>query len=237
MKENTYTLGIIGGMGTLATAYFLEQLAKHTCVENDQEHINTIILNHASLPSRLDAIRIEPIKKIFLKEIKKDFKILQHNNVSFIALTCNTAYSFFSEFEKMTTIPIIHMPKETVLAAIRENPKIKKIGIIATDAALHSKVYDTEILAVNKKVVHVSPAYQKQVMSLIYDDIKAKNFLDVQKFKKIITHLKKAGAEKIILGCTELSLFDRKYTYMKDCVDSTHSLIKKCIELHNKKVL
>ena len=49
-------LGVIGGMGSEATSYYFEELVAHTKAATDQEYIDTIILNHATLPDRTAAI-------------------------------------------------------------------------------------------------------------------------------------------------------------------------------------
>ena len=49
-------LGVIGGMGPEATAYFYEEVIAHTRALKDQDHIDMVILSHASMPDRTGAI-------------------------------------------------------------------------------------------------------------------------------------------------------------------------------------
>ena len=49
-------LGVIGGMGPEATAYFYEEIIAHTGALKDQDHIDMVILSHASMPDRTEAI-------------------------------------------------------------------------------------------------------------------------------------------------------------------------------------
>lgn len=48
MKEKV--LGVLGGVGPLATIYFADLVIKMTDAKTDQEHIAMVILNHASIP-------------------------------------------------------------------------------------------------------------------------------------------------------------------------------------------
>ena len=45
-------LGVIGGLGPLATAYFMELVIKMTKAECDQEHLDMIIYNCPGTPDR-----------------------------------------------------------------------------------------------------------------------------------------------------------------------------------------
>ena len=49
-------LGVLGGVGPLATIYFADLVIKMTDAKTDQEHIAMIILNHASIPDRTEYI-------------------------------------------------------------------------------------------------------------------------------------------------------------------------------------
>ena len=85
------TLGVIGGMGTEATSYFFEELANHTKVSKDQDHIDTVILNHASLLDRTEAILSKKTDKL-LELLIKDVKTLEKLGVKNIAIPCNTSH-------------------------------------------------------------------------------------------------------------------------------------------------
>ena len=49
-------LGVIGGMGPEATAFFYEEVIKHTDASRDQEHLDMVIISQASMPDRTHAI-------------------------------------------------------------------------------------------------------------------------------------------------------------------------------------
>ena len=67
-----YKLGVIGGMGPLATVNFYEKIVLNTDAHKDNEHINLIVLNHSTMPDRTKCI-IENRKTELLDSIRKDF--------------------------------------------------------------------------------------------------------------------------------------------------------------------
>jgi aspartate racemase len=237
MKDK-YTLGIIGGMGPLATSYFFDQIVTHTKAETDNDHINLVILNHASMVSRVEAVFDENKKEEFLAQIKKDFEYLENIGVQNVAIPCNGAHSFFDELEKMTTVNIINMPRETIKdileKAKNENKTIKKVGVLCTDATIKSEIYKNELDKNNIETVYPDEVFQKDLMEIIYNEIKKDGKLNIEKLAKIINHMQEKGSEIIILACTELSLFKNYYEVKETCVDAMNSLVKKSIELSGK---
>lgn len=62
------TLGVIGGLGPMATAYFLRRIVEMTDAWTDQEHLDVIVLNRPSIPDRtayiLDRTKPSPLPPI-----------------------------------------------------------------------------------------------------------------------------------------------------------------------------
>ena len=80
-------LGVIGGMGPEATSFYYARVIARTKAESDQEHINMIILSHATMPDRTQAI-LTGNKLPFLKAITQDARDLEMLGVENIAIPC-----------------------------------------------------------------------------------------------------------------------------------------------------
>src|SRR5699024_1562718 len=106
-------LGVLGGMGPMATSVFLDKLIKNTDADKDQDHINTVILNHSTLPDRTEAI-LEDKKLPFLNAVKTDLELFEVAGVENIAIPCNTSHYFYKEIQSMTSINIINMIQVTI---------------------------------------------------------------------------------------------------------------------------
>ena len=89
-------LGVIGGMGPEATSFYYARVIARTKAESDQEHINMIILSHATMPDRTQAI-LTGNKLPFLKAITQDARDLEMLGVENIAIPCNTSHYFLEE--------------------------------------------------------------------------------------------------------------------------------------------
>ena len=230
------TLGIIGGLGPMATAYFLELVVKMTDAKTDQEHIAMVILNHASIPDRTEYI-LDNTKPNPLPVMVADAKRLQNDGCDYIVIPCNTAHYFFDEIQKSVDVPIINILEETVSYAERTVPNLKCLGILATKGTIISGAYQNIIKKHGLDYRVPSEEDQKSLMHIIYDEVKAGEKVDICEFLRIVGELKKAGSDAVILGCTELSIIKKDFNLSRvDIVDSMECLARRSIELCGKKI-
>ncbi len=233
----TKTLGILGGVGPLASVRFAEMVINMTDSETDQGHIPIFMFNDNTIPDRTSYIlgksNIDPVPKM-TEGIRK----LSRFGCDYIVITCNTAHYFYDQLQASTDVTIVNMIEEAVNAAIEKKPNLKKIGVLATDGTVESGVYAKVIENRGLTCSVPSPESQKIIMDIIYRQVKAGKNVDVLGFLKIIDELRRDGCDVIILGCTELSVvnFDNNLTlHSGDIVDAMEALARKCIALCQKK--
>ena len=228
---NSVKLGVIGGMGPEATVDFYHRIIKHTVASRDQEHIDMIILNHASIIDRTYAIK-NGLEQELLNNLKQDIKILENASVNHIAITCNTCHTILDKIQSLTSIPIINMVEETVQYIAQHKSNYKKIGLMATDgtilSGMYQKWFDTYGLSLHAPQKDV----QSQIMDIIYQDIKTRGIYDKEKFQKVLTYFLQSGCDHVILGCTELSGFKQPFNAYS--IDPMDYLVKACIEKSGK---
>lgn len=228
-------LGIIGGMGPMATQLLYKRIIEKTDAACDQEHIDMIILNHSTIPDRTTAIKSGDTGKVF-SLILNDAKMLQDNGVTAIAIPCNTSHYFWENLQNEIEIPIINMVRSTVEKIKSSNPDIKKIGLLATDGTVFTGIYKKECDRLGIECIIPDEDIQKIVMSIIYDQIKAGEKGNIEDFSKIDTFLKKSGCEAAILACTELSCFRENHSLSDYYVDALEVLADEAITLSGGRI-
>lgn len=224
-----YKLGVIGGMGPLATVKFYDKVVLNTEAHNDNEHIDLIVLNHSTMPDRTRCI-IENKDTEFLNEIKKDLEILDKIGVDVVAIPCNTSHYFYDEFKNFVNLRIINMIEETILEIKRRG--IKKVSVFGTLGTLNSKVYNKYAKENGIEVKELSLEDKKTVMDIIYK-IKETNNLESKDFVEILNRYcndKTIG----IIACTELSLLDIPENL--NTIDALDVLVNKSIEYSGAKI-
>lgn len=228
------TVGVIGGLGPMATVYFFDMVVRLTDAKSDQDHVDMIITNRATTPDRTAYI-IGESKDSPVDVLIKDSKRLEACGSDFIVITCNTAHYFYKEISESVNIPVVNIIEETVKHA-KENGH-KKLGILATTGNIKTKLYQNMCEKYEIDYLTLDEDRQSDVMSIIYNDIKSGKPADMNKFNAIIDYLKSNDCDGVILGCTELSILKNDNNLDGDFyIDSLEVLARKSIENSGKKV-
>lgn len=226
-------LGIIGGMGPMATQLLYKRIIEKTDASCDQEHIDMIILNHSSIPDRTKAIKSGNTKEVFDK-LSKDAKMLEDNGMDAIAIPCNTSHYFWDRLQSEVNIPIINMVRKTVEAIKEKNPQIKRVGLLATDGTVFTGIYKKECERLEIVCVEPDEETQKLVMDIIYNQIKVGEKGNYEDFLRIDKFLKDKGCEAAILACTELSCFRENHKLCDFYIDALEVLSDEAIRFCQK---
>ena len=199
-------LGVLGGMGPQATNTFYQYVIDRTDARTDQEHVNALILSDSGVPDRTQAILgTEEQREAVYQRLLADARLLEGAGCTVIAVPCNTSHFFIPRVQEQISIPILHMIRETARELAAQGRR--RPGILATDGTIRTGLYQTEFAACGIQAAVPSPAAQRLVMSLIYDDIKAGRDGDPEKFAAIHQDLVGQGCDCAVLACTELSVF------------------------------
>ena len=213
-------IGILGGMGTQAGLDFCNKLAIQYRGKIDQDYPLFFLYNKSNIPGRPESIgkttgslsnRFENIssKKKYdkvLKSLVNGCKKLEKAKCKFIVIPCNTAHYWYDDLQKKIKIPIINMPKEVFNHTKKNCKKNSKIGLLATEGTLKTRVYD-KIFNKNYKLIFPNNKLQKHNVNKAIRDVKMGNVKKAAKeIQPAINYLIKNKCKKIILGCTELPI-------------------------------
>lgn len=225
-------LGVIGGLGPAASSFYYKGIIEHTLADCDQDHIDMVILSHATMPDRTKAIETGDDKQL-IELLQEDIRTLESLGVENIAIPCNTSHYYFEQMQSVTNIPIIHMIRESVRYAVSHYGNVKKIGIMGTDGTIDSGIYDIECKRAGVIPVHPSEEKQKEVMHIIYDEIKSGKPGTEAIFDDVMDEFRKLDCDVVILACTELSVYKQLHRVPDFCLDAMDVLIRESIVRSN----
>lgn len=195
-----HKLGILGGMGPMATYTLYKNIIENTPVKKDQDHIDMVILNASHIPDRTAGILKQgesPFPYLF-----NSIKLLENAGCDLIAIPCNTSHYYYDELQERCKTKILNMPDLTAQAL--EKQGIKKVYLMATEGTIVTGVYQKFFDARNIEITSSSGEEIAEMMRVIYD-IKAGKTPDISGLQNISDKYRKLGCEKIVLGCTEFS--------------------------------
>ena len=197
-------VGVLGGLGPAATVLFMRRLVELTDAPRDQDHVDLLVWQHGSIPDRSAFLlghgeSPEPV-------LVADAVALERAGARFIAIPCNTAVVWVEQMRAAVSIEVLDTVAETVDAARRAVPGLQRLGVLATDGTLLAGTYAAAAAAAGIDLITPAPEVQREVMSIVYDGVKAGEPVPRERFDAVVDHLRDQGAEAVSLGCTELSV-------------------------------
>lgn len=219
-------LGVIGGLGPMATAYFLELIVKMTAADRDQDHLPSITLSLPGIPDRtafvLDPTCPSPVPHLILAA-----RTLESLGACCIAVPCVTSHCFYSQLSASVGIPWLNAVEET--ARCLGEAGVEKAGILATRGTVQTGLFQAALERAGIQWALPDEAGQQDVMHLIYQNVKAGRPAEMARFERVAQSLKGQGCQTLILGCTELSLIKRDHSIGPGYLDVLEVLARAAI--------
>lgn len=225
-------IGILGGMGPLATVDLFKKIIENTSVFNEQEHLRIIIDNNPQIPSRIEAILKETCNP--LTEMVNSAKTLENAGADFLVIPCHTAHYWLNELQQAVNIPI-HSIIDSTTNFIRKNyPHLSgKILLLASAATVKLKMYEKAFDSIGFKIRTPKANHQK-IISLAVQDAKVGLIESNPRLKSLnamIEEYMKTGIFAVLGGCSEIPLLFPYISGKVEKLDPTLILAKKAIAL------
>lgn len=131
---------------------------------------------------------------------------LEQGGADFVVICTNTMHKVVPQIQKKISIPILHIAQATAEALLESG--IQKVGLLGTKYTMTQDFYKKKLLEAGLEVVIPDQSSVEEVNRIIYDELCLGQIKEDSKqtYLAIIDDLKSAGAEAVILGCTEIGL-------------------------------
>ncbi len=223
------TIGILGGMGPLATADLFRKIVLMTEAGCDNEHIRIYIDNNSQIPDRTGAILsggADPVP-----QMSDALRHLEACGADCIIMPCNTAHYFLPRLQEQTSVPFISMLQATAKACAARFPG-KTACVMGTKGTLASGLYNKALEAEGVACILPDEAQRDVLMYAIYDCVKGGKPLETvrEPMEALMADLTAKGADYFILGCTELPIVAEELALDGSFIDPTSELAKAAIQ-------
>lgn len=222
------TLGILGGMGPMATAHFYETLIARTPGERDQDHLPVVLWADPSVADRTEALLGRGPSPV--PAMVRGVRWLQTSGADPIAVPCNTAHAFFDQVVAQTDARLIDMVHESVRAAVLEHPSADRIGVLCTEGTRAAHLYERAARTMGVELVQVDAGTQRRSVDVAIAMVKARA-ADSAAMASASDHVTIAaarlvdlGADVVIAACTEIPLVMTGAGGIVPMIDSTACL-------------
>lgn len=196
-------VGVLGGVGPLATSRLLRRVIELTDASADQAHANLLVLDHAAIPDRT-AYLLGSSADNPAPVLAADAALLERAGCDAIVIPCNTSHVFYDEIQAAVSIPVVHLIELVADAAAARG--MKKLCILCTEGTRAANLYGAVCRSRGIRCRYPDTAVQEMVTSVIYDRVKAGKTASEQVLRSVIELELDAGCDGVVLGCTELSV-------------------------------
>jgi len=227
-------LGIIGGMGPLATAHLFQKIITCTRAASDQEHIRIFIDNNTAVPDRTAALLAggEDPRPHLIASAEK----LRAMGADFLIMPCNTAHAYYDDIVDAVPVPFLSMIEETARFIRRRFPETSRVGLLSTAGTCRTGVYERVLRRFGLEVRTPSASRQEAVSAVIYGIKQGRLDMDLADFFAAVAQLRAAGPEVFVLGCTELSVAYDVRRFEGTFIDPMHVIATAAIRYAGKDV-
>jgi aspartate racemase len=216
-------------MGPEATLDLYRHIINLTPAVKDQDHIRVLIYSNPKIPDRTEAIVAGGDNP--LPELIESAKLLEKGGAGIIAMPCNAAHFYLPQMQREVSTPILDMIEETYREIRATMPGARKVGLIAATGTVHSGIYPKSFSRSGVEVLVPSEADQSRIQVAIAQvKAGAQSRLTRETFQSIGRRLVEAGAEAVILGCTELPLAFRPNEVNYLSIDTTRILAEAAVD-------
>lgn len=222
------TIGVLGGMGPLATVDLYRKIIQATPARTDQEHLPVLIDADPSVPDRTAALLEEgedPTPWLI-----RGADRLAAAGASFIVIPCNTAHAFLGSMRPGCPVPIISMIEQTAREVARTTEAGARVGILATSGTLSAGLYQTALEHYGYQSLTPDDDAQAGVMSTI-DRVKAGEIDEHAAGPALATAegLAVRGAAALLAACTELPVVLSQEQVSVPLIDPTDVLARAAV--------
>lgn len=231
MTRNTQPLlGVLGGMGPLATVDFLEKLIAETPATRDADHVPVVVYSVPQIPDRPAAILSDGASP--LPAMCHGIRTLKAAGAVQIAIPCNTAHYWYDALAREGGVPILHIA-DAACEALAELPRaIRTVGLIATRGTIAAGFFQQRLAARGLECLLNAESDQAErvlpaIEAVKRGDVSAAHALAVHAARNLMD----AGADAVLLACTEIppAIGHAPSDIAPTCVDATRALARACV--------
>jgi aspartate racemase len=229
VQRRSGLLGVLGGMGPLATADFFAKLIALTPALTDQDHVPVLIASVPQIPPRVPAILGDAASPLPALVAARDRLVA--GGATLIAMPCNTAHHWYDALARDGP-PMLHIADAALAALAAAVPAPARVGLVATAGTLASGFYQRRLAAAGYAAC--GPSAEDLARSIVpaVEAVKAGRLEEGgHGFTAAARALAGRGADAVILACTEVPPGMAAVGMPSEfpCIDATAALAGACV--------
>ncbi|WP_034945334.1 cysteate racemase [Erwinia oleae] len=227
-----FLLGVLGGMGPLATVDFQYKILLAVGADSDQQQIPMVIWNVPQIADRQKALAGRGPSP--LPQLLTGIEQLNRIGATHIVIACNTAHHWFAPLAEASRAPLLHLADATLEAVLNLPQQPARVGMIATEATCAAGWFQQRFDRHN--IATLTPTAQEMNEWFVPGCYAVKRGA-LQEGGEYLAKLAQAlcdrGAERLVLACTEvpLALNAVKWSPAQPTIDPAEAMAMLCANI------
>ncbi len=199
------TIGIIGGLSPESTVSYYLYITRSYTARFGEDSYPEVIIYSVNL-DRYHRWRDDERWDLIAEELSLIANKLLEAGADFGLIATNTMHKVFDAVQAQTALPLLHILDSTVQAIRKAG--LRKVGLLGTRFTMAEAFYRDHLSANGIEAMVPDERDQRIIHDIIVTELVRGHISDESRgsYLKIIRRLTKAGAEGIVLGCTEIPL-------------------------------
>ena len=193
-------------MGPSAGIHLQKLIVDATPASRDQDHLEVLCFTNPHIPDRTASLEADGGEE-YVRAIVESLHSLHRGGATLAVIPCNTSHARIDRIRAESPIPVINLI-DTALRSIHDRiGSGRKLGLLATRGTIRSGVYPASELGHEFLWALPSNTDEDELMEIIYGVKAGQTERVVERTIAVANTLTTRGAEAILLGCTELSIY------------------------------
>lgn len=225
------TIGLIGGMSWESSLEYYRIINQMIKEKLGEPHSCKSIMYSVDF-ARFEKLQHEGKWGLLTSEMVNIAKKLEKAGADLVLICTNTMHKIAPAVQESIEIPLLHIA-DAVAEEIKVN-NMNKVGLLGTKFTMEQDFYKRRLKEKHGIDVVIPNEKEREIVhNVIYKELISgiKKEESRQKFRKIISNLKRIGAEGVILGCTEIPLLIKDKDSDIPVFDTTMLHAKKAVDL------
>ncbi|XTZ37976.1 aspartate/glutamate racemase family protein [Salmonella enterica] len=227
-----FLLGVLGGMGPLATLDFQHKLLQATPADSDQQQLPTVVWNVPQVADRQKALAgLGPSP---LPQLLHGIEKLNQAGASHIVIPCNTAHHWFGELSRASSAPLLHIVDATIDSLLSQSLRPQRVGLIATQGTIEAGWFQHGLAEHHIDVLLPSAEELAQWFVPGCYAVKRGSLHEGGELLSLLARaLLARGAQQLVLACTEVpvALHSVNAPFLLQTLDPAQVLAQRCAEI------
>lgn len=227
-------IGILGGVGPQATAYIYQSIIKqansdHNATDNDDYPY--VVVASVPVPDFISNKANIPVAKEMLIDAAKG---LVASGCEILCIGSNTVHILLEDIKHEVQVPFLSMVELVALEC--KNRGYSKVALLGTPVLIESGLYNEKLNVHNIDLLTPNDEQERVCDEVIRSIIAGKQIDNIKsEYVAVLNVMFEAGAEAIILGCTELPMVLNYEALGKRVISSDELLAKGIVDYYYDK--